>query len=361
MFFEDLILNLSNLQVLNLDYKSVTEKRESWYDMAMDEKISMHTPGVKSLGLRSYDFGSRRIRSLPFRLECYHLQRLSLVKCRNTMWSRKYWQALSSEMKVFEIIDPIHPRRFLPLAEERIKPRYLLTVLERFNNLEFLNVQNIRSQIYDVVLSLEYCGESLRTLRLHDFEESALNTLYELVRESTLNGFWYNQKKPLCLEVHFLKFLSKTCPNLERLSMNMSWNGLCYRRFSVTDWVRDSVYMKKTDILQELKQDPTPPNFHAICSFQFLRHLTIVAPSLGPLGPHFALNVACNVWGPRLQTLELIVSSIGRPGFISPSIDTGIEDAEKHPHWCITRKSSSNSGYVRPEDLLIVNKKRLSP
>ena len=280
------------------------------------------------------------------------IERLVLLRSSNAVFYPI--PSFSQNLKILEVIQPdfIKDLRYEPTLRSSIK-----RALSWFCNLQQLTLHLPGDPICEVLLDFWdlNIGHKFTVLRLHDLDCSGLDRLYRYRKHGSIDHITCPQSLP---QLPFLKLLRKLCPNVQELSLGLSYDGFTQQEYSIFERVFDSPSEEPTPAhLEELNQEPTKSITDTLASFPNLHHLTITHPPFRSIHhKHNALRLARQVWTPNLQTFIMRASEYHHDAPYTSFLrhSDRIEKTEK-AELCVMRRFSLQPTPYSPNDLFVLD------
>ncbi|KAL8661805.1 MAG: hypothetical protein Q9168_008347 [Polycauliona sp. 1 TL-2023] len=252
-------------------------------------------PIIETIVMNHHNVNKWRNRDPAAVLDVRNLRRLVLAGCRDPILMP--WQLYPRDLEALEIVDPVPT---YPIeAGLYVSRQQLAPLLSHFHHLKVLKLQNVGAPICEVLFNLRKSGMSLKVLILHDHESSGIDKCYVFKRQHSLP-----------IDCSFDKLLIHLCPNVQKLSLDISTVGLVRDVCTVRQLGSDSVSIAQEPLLEELAEYPTQPLSETLGSLRDLQVLRLVTP-YSPItcNSQDVLKTAGKMWSTTLKKFTLVAST----------------------------------------------------
>ena len=292
---EKLIRSLHNLQYLHVNYGSgVNDPALGSYNELRLARPGSSLPKLRSLTLEHYKLDDYDKKSLVLPS---NLQSLSLLRCQGVNHLDNVLARSTTKLQTLVIDDPVHIGRYSLMSDTMNALQ--ITIGQHRDTLQVLVIRNVKFPLPLTTIYFHEGGNKLRILDLH-------NDIHNL-QGTTIS------------HLH-LAVLLKRCPQLEVLCTSLE------RTLLPDDVVKADPLPEQPYTYQELdqqnnayfpeihhiKDDPVKSVHEMLSSFPRLRKLRIyISPShhlKGFSSRKYAIIIGFQVWGPCLQTFDLLSS-----------------------------------------------------
>jgi hypothetical protein len=348
-----LLACLPNIKHLELSFATGEDRDQAWY-CAPTRDISAQTlPPLQTLTLHGYHIDFGNVQSILRHSGYAGFIAFRLINPLDFSVPSDLWQLLSLQTRALEIIDPATTDS--TTYDPWVSRRALSAIFRELFKLEALNLQNIGVPFCDILLGLGANGVFLRHLRLHDLGLSGLDRFHEIRQ---WDDFLTMEGRPGRRWVELLGLLRKLCPNLTKLSVDLSRTGLMTDVQTAASAV--TLNQPHYSMLRTIKQNPYSSSIRGIIrSFRFLRYLTLVVNlQRSDWTRDYALGLASSFWTSALHTFELLSPWQNSMSPYKEFCETWPVLTTDQPWWVVTRKNYYNGLEIniQPENLIAVDR-----
>lgn len=354
----DLLASLPNLQHLEIDYADGLSVEHPWYTAKEEQGFIILEP-LESLTLRSYDIESCGVEELLSRSMRAGVRTLRLLRCRDFVSPSDLWGVLSHHTTTLEIMEPLSQGLSRDHRENELAIRRILGQLPL---LERLVLHKIGVPLRHILPGV--CESSFFLAELHHHDPQIHNPglhgrgliSYGLDRMYQLHPIDYARTTGVS-NVRALILLRSACPNLVRLSFDLSTEGLTSDRYFMCE---EAITVGPSDkmLMQGVRFAFIFTISKTIRSFYHLQHLMIVVNLPKEMWSRkTAIRVASDCWNYELRTFEMAgpaqLALCSGQAVYEPELDPL---SERQPWWIVRQKAGSRRNNFAPQDLTALNR-----
>lgn len=349
VILSNLLLSLPNLKHLEIFFTIGEEKDldQTWYRAPISIVSGHKSAALESLTIHMCEVEHRDLLKILTNSGYAGFKRVRLITCAGILAPSSFWKFLSCHTTALEIIDPI---QVYSTMDHFSPSRAVAKAFWELGKVEVLNLQNLGVPFYAILLGMGGHGVYLRHLRLHDNALSGLDQAYDIHQHDYLTVRVVVRRR-----VEILWLLRTICPNLTKLSVDLSSTGLDTDEHRVMRGLIEDVH--HCLLLRSVGPLVSGASIRGTFrSFDFLRHLIIaVRLKRQDWTRDYALELASSLWSSSLQMFEMLGPRQNISSAYNAFRKAICVPTTEQPWWVITRKNRHQSINVQPEDLIAVN------